>query len=199
VQFVRWFALTHVDQLRSGHIVDHEGKLCRVLAHETHMRGRAHTTITLELKDLTSGKNSSVRLRPSDKLEQVQLESEVLTYLYRDATSVHLMHPETFEAIDLPLSSLSSQLLPFLVDNSTVRCTKRGSDYLDIALPDKVRGKVVKAEGRTGGMKGLNDTGGRRVQLENGVWIGDVPNNVEEGDVIVVNTVTFNFVQKVDE
>jgi hypothetical protein len=128
---------------------------------------------------------------------EVTLENETLTFLYRDASSLHLMHPESFETVELPLSAISAHHLPFLADNSPVRATKRGSDYLDIALPDRVRGKVTRTEGvKGGGKSGVNDAGVRRALLENGEWIDNVPNNVEGGDVIIINTITMAFVQR---
>ena len=188
---------SHVDQLRAGSLFEHGNKVFRVLSHEVHMRGRAHTTITLECRD-EAGNKQSLRLRPSDKVELVQLDTEELTYLYRDESTLHLMHPTTFESVELPVSTLSPEQLPFLADNTTVKCTKRGGEYLSIALPDKVAGRVVRADGAKSGMKGLNDMKGRVVVLENGAEVSDCPNSVEVGDVIVVNTQTFRFMQKVE-
>ena len=191
-------AQTHVDQLRAGNLFEHNNKVFRVVTHEAHMRGRAHTTITLECRD-EAGNKQSLRLRPSDKVELVQLDTEELTYLYRDDSTLHLMHPATFEPVELPLATLSADQLPFLTDNTLVKCTKRGSDYLSITLPDKVSGRVVRAGGaKSGSMKGLNDMKGRVVELENGVEVLDCPNSVEVGDVIVVNTQTLRFMQKVE-
>ena len=125
------------------------------------------------------------------------LESENLTFLYRDSSSLHLLHPDSFESVELPLSAIAPHHLPFLADNSPVRATKRGSVYLDISLPDRVRGKVTSTEGvKGGGKSGVNEAGERRALLENGEWIDNVPNNVEAGDVILINTVTMAFVQR---
>ena len=188
---------SHVDELRAGNLFEHGNKVYRVESHEVHMRGRAHTTITLECRD-EAGNKQSLRLRPSDKVELVQLDTEELTYLYRDESTLHLMHPTTFEPVELPIDTLPAQLRPLLADNSTVKCTKRGSDYLSIALPDKVSGVVARADGsRSGSMRGLNDMKGRVVVLDNGVEVSDCPNSVEVGDVIVVDTQTLRFMQKV--
>ena len=187
---------TTVDKLRAGSLFEQGGKILRVLTHDVHMRGRAHTTITLECKD-EAGNKQSLRLRPSDKVELVQLDTEELTYLYRDDSTLHLMHPTTFEPVELPVSTLAPEQLPLLSDNTNVRCTKRGSEYLSIALPDKVTGRVAQASGaKSGNMKGLNDMKGRVVMLENGVEVYDCPNSVEVGDTIVVHTETFRFMQK---
>ena len=188
----RRFIQSHVDELRAGNLFEHGNKVYRVVTHEAHMRGRAHTTITLECRD-EAGNKQSLRLRPSDKVELVQLDTEDLTYLYRDESTLHLMHPTTFEPVELPLSTLTAEQLPFLTDNTNVKCTKRGNEYLSITLPDKVTGRVVRAEGqKSGSMKGLNDMKGRVVVLENGVEVNDCPNSVGVGDVIVVNTQTFS-------
>ena len=129
----------------------------------------------------------------------VQLEQEDLTFLYRDAATLYFMHPATFESIELPVSTLDASQLPFLTDNATVRCTKRGRDYIGLTLSERVRAKVVRAEGRTAGMKGMNDGGGgRRALLENGVWIDGVPNSVDAGSEVVVNTATLQFVSKAE-
>ena len=177
-------------------IIDHDGRMQRVTSHSTHMRGRAHTTISLELRDVATDKSTSLRLRPSDKVELVQLEAEPLTFLYKDTTTLHFMHPTTYETIELPLSTVDTNLLPFLTDNSTLRCTRRGPTWLGVDIPLKVTVKVVKTEGRQGATKGINDGDGRRGLLDNGVWIDGLPNSVEAGDDIVVNTVSLTFAGK---
>ena len=195
----RRYIQTHVDELRTGMIIDHDGRMHRVQSHSTHMRGRAHTTISLELKDVTSNKSTSLRLRPSDKVEQVQLDAEELTFLYRDAATLYFMHPTTFEPIEMPADTVDEQLRPFLTDNSSLRCTRRGAQWLGVDIPPKVQGRVVKTEGRHGGAKGLNnDTEGRRGLLENGVWIEGLPNSVDVGDEVVVNTTSLTFASKVE-
>ena len=186
---------SHVDELRSGNLFEHDSKVYRVVSHEAHMRGRAHTTILLECRD-EAGNKVSLRLRPADKVELVQLDTEELTFLYRDDTTLHLMHPATFDSIELPVSTLATEQLPFLTDNTSVKCTKRGNEYLGITLPEKAVCTVAKAEGHKGGGRGLNDSKGRVVVLENGVEVSDCPNSVEVGDRIVVNTQTLRFMQK---
>ena len=162
------------------------------------MRGRAHTTITLECRD-DSGNKTSLRLRPSDKVELVQLDTEELTYLYRDSTTLHLMHPTTYESVELPITTLSEDQLPFLTDNTLVKVTKKGAEYLGVTLPEKAQGRVATADGAKGGKVGLNDAKGRQVTLENGVEVYDCPNSVDVGDLIVVNTQTLRFMQKLDQ
>jgi translation elongation factor P/translation initiation factor 5A len=59
-----------VSDLRYGNVIEYEGRKWVVLDTEVHMRGRSHTTYTLELKDNQSGSKKAIKVRAEDKMDR---------------------------------------------------------------------------------------------------------------------------------
>jgi translation elongation factor P/translation initiation factor 5A len=130
---------TQSNELRAGAVIeDREGRLLEVLRFEhTHGQGRASGHVQLEARDLRSGAKRTERFRPSDTVERVVLDEASYTYLFSEGRSVTLMHPETYEQLELPRTALG-EAAPFLVEGCAVRVMSFNSEILSASLPEFV-------------------------------------------------------------
>lgn len=187
IKHTRTFATISVDQLRAGNLIELNGKTFTVESSSVNMRGRAHTTYTLELRDNETGTKNPTRMRPSDKVELIQIEIDQMQFLYADDHILHVMNPTTFEQIEIPIAAVSEELRPFLQDGMNLRCNRNKGTYVYIQLPDRVACEVAEASGKSGGTRDINDNTGREAKLTNGAKI-KVPNHIQTGDKIWVRT-----------
>ncbi|KAI7864564.1 hypothetical protein BDF14DRAFT_1744757 [Spinellus fusiger] len=58
-----------------------------------------------KLQDILNNAKVNERFKSSDSLEILNLQDEVHQYLYTDGANVHLLHPATFEELEMPLDT----------------------------------------------------------------------------------------------
>lgn len=105
--------------LRAKHLIDHDGKKLEVVDMHAAMMGRRPTSIHIDARDLATGKVFKFRFNTGDKVERIMLDSQEYEFLYREGEVAYLMHPVTFEQMEVPASLFGSQL-PYLLPNSKV-------------------------------------------------------------------------------
>ena len=72
-------------QVRTGNVLDIDGRLFHVLKHEhTVGRGRQLGNVQLELRDVLSKTKQQERRRPDDMVDVVRLEAQQYQYLYTE-------------------------------------------------------------------------------------------------------------------
>ena len=122
------------------------------------------------------------------------MEDTDYQFLFAEGKSVTVMHPESFEQLELPRSVLGSSA-EFLSDGVLIRVSSFGKEILAAALPETVElevascGPSMKNE-RTDGkqLKGATMVNGAEVQ---------VPGYVRDGDRLVIKPATGEFVRRV--
>jgi elongation factor P len=94
------------------------------------------------------------------------------------------MDNETYDQVSIPADKISDAL-KFLLENMTVKITTYEGEILDVELPKTVELTVTETQP---GIKGATaNGGGKPATLETGLVI-TVPDFVNEGDKLVVNT-----------
>lgn len=148
----------------------------------------------LELKDVTSGSRISVKVRPADKVEVIEMQTVRFNYLYRDGNTLFFMDPVSFEQVELDASLTAGRHAGYLLENSSVQLVRNGETFVKIVVPEKVVCTVASTSAPT---KQQNDTGGKQAKLTNGITV-TVPLWIENGTHIVVNTNDNAYVSKSD-
>lgn len=117
-----------------------------------------------------------------------------MNFLYRQGKSLFFMDPVSFEQVEVDAELTGSERrAAYLIENSSVMLTKNGDNFVSIRVPEKVVCTIENTSaGRT---KQVNDTGGKDAKLTNGLTI-QVPNFIDNGAHIVVNTETDAYVGK---
>ncbi|MCL6637856.1 MAG: elongation factor P, partial [Alicyclobacillus sp.] len=113
-------------------------------------------------------------------------------YLYNDGELYTFMDTETFEQITIPKSQLEYEL-NFLKENMNCFVVLHEGQAIGIDLPNTVELKVIQTEP---GIRGDTATGGSKpATVETGYTL-QVPFFVNEGDVLVIDTRTGNYVSR---
>jgi elongation factor P len=173
-------------QLRVGNIIEHEGQLWRVMQ-VTHITpGNKRGMMQTKLRNLRAGNQTEYRFRSEDRVERVSLEQHQVEYLYESDGRYTFMNTENYEQIELDRETLGDAV-NYLIPNNRVELEFHDTTPMGVNLPKTVEMKVVEA---APGIKTATVSNVLKpATTETGLVVG-VPNFINEGDVITVDTET---------
>ncbi|GMG84059.1 elongation factor P [Paralimibaculum aggregatum] len=180
------------NEIRRGNIIEHNGGLWVAVKTDHVKPGKGGAFAQVELKNLRNGSKLNERFRSADKVERVRLEQKDQQFLYETDGMFTFMDTESFEQIELP-ADLLGEARPFLQDGMTVTIEYYGEEALNVTLPEKVTCTIAETEPVVKGQTAANSY--KPAVLDNGVRVM-VPPFVGEGEAIVVNTETFEYVER---
>jgi elongation factor P len=182
-----------VNELRKGVTFELDNELFRVLEYEHHKPGRGKATIRIKAKNLRTGTILEKSFISGDRVPEADLEYHNVQYLYSDGAYYHFMDEDTYEQPAIPSETIGDAA-NYLVENLSIKLTFYQNEPLDIDLPITVDLEVVEAEVA---VRGDTATGvNKKVTTETGLIV-QVPNFIEVGDVIRVDTRSGTYITRV--
>ena len=182
-----------VNELRKGVTFESEGNLFKVLEYQHHKPGRGKATIRVKTLNLRSGAITDTTFQSGDRVQDVQLDYHKVQYLYNDGDYYHFMDLETYEQPAIS-SALIAESANFLKEGLEVKLTFFEGEPLDIDLPITVDLKILDAGVAVRGDTATGVT--KKVTTETGFQV-QVPNFIEAGDVIRINTENGSYITRV--
>ncbi len=180
------------NSVRVGNVVEHQKKLWRVVKTAHTMPGKGGAFQQMELKELRTGTKLNERFRAQENLEVVRLDQTEYQFLYADGDMLVLMHPETFEQIEISSDELGDEKA-YLQDGMAVEVESFEEQIIGILLPDKVTVTITETEGVVKGQTAASSN--KPATLENGVRVM-VPPFLDAGDRIVVSVYDNSYVER---
>lgn len=182
-----------VNELRKGVTFELDNALYKVLDYEHHKPGRGKATIRIKARNMRTGTILEKSFISGDRVQDVRLDYHNVQFLYTDGDLYHFMDLETFEQ-----PAISKELIDenanFLKEGLEVKLTFYAGEPLDIELPTSVDLEVVEAGIAVRGDTATGVT--KKVKTQTGLEV-QVPNFVESGDVIRVDTRTGAYITRV--
>ena len=157
--------------------------------------GKGSAFCRVRLKGLTSGKVYQETFKTQDSVEDIQVEEKTCQYLYSDGEAYHFMHNDTFEQFEVPMEGLEDRL-QYMKDGESYRIVLWEEKPIDIKIPTKVVYTVTEAPEAVKGDTATNVT--KVVTLDTGLKVR-APFFIKEGEKILVNTETNEYVERVNE
>ena len=179
-------------ELRPGNIIVHNGQLHRVLT-VTHItpgnwRGMVHA----KMRNLKTGSQLEHRFRSEDRVDKASFDTHEMQYLYSDPSGHHFMNMESYEQISLS-DEVLGDALGYLLPETVITVDFYEERPVALELPNTVVLQIVETEPV---MKGATAAGGSKpAKLETGLTVG-VPQFVESGTKIIVDTRTGEYVSR---
>ena len=180
------------NEIRPGNVLEHNGGLWIAVKTDHVKPGKGGAFAQVEMKNLRNGSKLNERFRSADKVERVRLEQRDQQFLFETDGMLSFMDNETFEQIELP-ADLLGERRPFLQDGMTVTIEYYESEALSLTLPEKVTCTIEETEPAIKGQTAANSY--KPATLDNGVRIS-IPPFVGQGEKVVVNTETFEYVER---
>ena len=182
----------NANTLRSGNVIDYNGKLWVVVKNELIQPGKGAAVAQVELRDIRSGTKDNVRFRTQESVERVRLEQDDYQFLYADGDECHFMNNETYEQITI-MKELIGTPAAYLQEGMIVEVETFEEEPLGVQLPDTVVMEVVEAEPVVKGQTAT--TSYKPGVLENGERVM-LPPHIEAGTRVVVKTEDGSYVER---
>jgi elongation factor P len=187
--------LSSLNSIKAGLSILVDGEPYLVLWADFMRTAQRKPVMRTKLKNLINGKVMEKSFHPGDKVAEADLARGKASYLYKDDNNIYLMNSESFEQFSISLEQVGDKV-KYLKEGSELEILYFNDNPITVALPIKLRLKVVTAPP---GVKG--DTAGnvtKKVILENGLEV-DTPLFVKEGDDIIINTDSGEYVERAKE
>ncbi len=180
------------NSVRVGNTIEHRDKLWRVVKIQHTMPGKGGAFNQMELKELQTGTKLNDRFRAAEDIEVVRLDQTVYQYLFKDEYNMTLMHPETFEQIEIALDVLGDAVI-YLQDGMMIDVETYEEQVIGAVVPEHVTLEIVETEAVVKGQTAASSN--KPAILENGVRVM-VPPFITVGERVIVRTEDSQYIER---
>ena len=182
----------NLTDIKVGTIVKVNGDPFLVTKNQFMRKDASKPVMRTKLKNLITGNALDKTFLAGESFEFADVEKRKCQYLYKDGEDAHFMDNESFEQFTLSEEELEDTL-SFLKEDTEVYVTMYEGNPIGVQLPPKVTLKIVET---VPGVKGDTAQGGSKpATLETGATV-NVPLFLKEGESIIVNTDTKEYVSR---
>ncbi len=185
--------IINATQIREGMILLHEGELWRVTWTMHRTPGKGNACMQTKLKNIINGKNLECRFLSAERVEKAELQTREMQFLYSDPTGYIFMDMQDYDQVTLP-EELIGRLSQFLKPETSYPVQFYNGQAVGIEVPSKLAFRVTSAPPEI--KKATASASLRPVTLENGMTV-NAPAFIQDGDIILINTETEEYLERV--
>lgn len=178
--------------IKKGDFLKHQGEIWQVVKTDFNFQGRGMATVRIRIKSVASGKNIQVGYKSTDGVEEVNVSSVKMQYLYKDSENLYFMD----DAYNQHAVSLSvvGEMADYLREGESYYTYVYENKPISVRPPGSVKLKIIETEDA---VKGDTVSGAKKkAKVETGVTVM-VPLFIKKGEMIVVNPETGEYVERV--
>jgi elongation factor P len=179
--------------IKNGIFMMFNDAICLVVDFQHVNPGKGSAFVRTRLKNVQTGKVIEHTYKAGEAIEVVELEHMNMQYLYKDSEYYYFMDNRNYEQHQISEGMLGEKG-EYLKEGQEVVVLLHEGIPLSVDLPKKITLKVTETMDAVRG-----DTSGGRVLKEATVETGmkvQVPLFIKEGDMIVLNTETAEYVER---
>lgn len=156
--------------------------------------GKGSAFVRVKLKNLRTGRVLQETIKSNDSVQEADVFDRDAQYLYADDATYHFMDSENYEQFTVNREGLEDKVF-FMKEGDTYRVVMWEATPIDVTVPLKMVMEVAEAEEA---IKGDTVTGATKpVKTETGLEV-KVPLFIKQGDRILVNTESGEYVERVN-
>jgi len=155
-------------------------------------KGSAFTRV--KMKDMRNGANVEFNFKSHDSVEELDVESREMQFLYEDGEDIVFMDPRSYEQVNVP-AKLLDEKAKMLTTEMKIYVIFLHEKALGVSLPPKVKMKVAKAQEAIAGDR--QNAGKKPVTMETGLIV-QAPLFIKTGDTLLIDTETGAYVSRVN-
>ena len=165
-----------------------------VVEREFHNPGKGTAIARVKMKSIKDGSVLTLTIPTQQEIEDAQVDIHNCQFQYADLDNFHFMDNESFEQYEVPISDNEEKKF-YLKEGDVYELTVWESKVIDIKIPYKVVFTVAESENY---VKGDTVSGATKpVTTETGLTVR-VPLFIKQGEKILVNTETNEYVERVN-
>ena len=181
------------NHIKVGNILEINSKLWRVNKTQHTQPGKGGAYIQVEMKELRNGTKMNERFRSSESVERAILDEKDFQFLYKNDDQYVFMDSTTFDQIEIGIDIISEEQSKFLIENDIITILIYENQPVSIVLPDNIILKVLESDSVIKGQTVASSY--KPAILERNIKTL-VPQFIEVGDQIVINTTDSSYVEK---
>lgn len=182
------------NSLRKGTVIVYNNSPYRVMDFTHVTPGKGQAVVQTKLRNLLTGSQTEVRFGSTESVDEADIYSYSATYLYSDGDGFHFMNADSYEQLVLT-EELLGDAVYYLQEQMSVDVTTYNSEPIGVKLPQTVVLTVVETEPELKGATASNSP--KPAITETGLSL-NVPPFVKQGEKIVVNTESGEYISRSD-
>lgn len=185
--------MASVNEITKETILSIDGEICLVTEFQHVNPGKGAAFVRTKIRNIRSGKTMERTFKSNESVDIVSVERRRMQYLYNNGSMFTFMDNSNYEQVDINAILLEGKN-NYLKEGMEVMVISYQGTPLNVELPRKVAYKVVEAPpGVRGDTAGGNVT--KEVTTDTGLKV-QVPLFIKEGEEIIVNTETGEYVER---
>jgi elongation factor P len=182
------------NEVKQGEAIMFNNEIWIVFKKDLQTRGNLRSYYQVLLKNLARGNVYNQRFSPEDNVEPAMLIRTEHEFLYMDGEMLVLMHPETFDQINLH-KDLVGDAVKYLLPNVKVNLLTHDDKALSIEMPQFVELTVTDTPDAARGDTATSVF--KLAQTDSGAEV-KVPGHIKAGDKIRIRTEDGEFMGRVN-
>ena len=183
----------YASEIRVGMLIEFKDDLWQVLKTQHVKPGKGGAFAQVEMKSVNKNTKLNERFRSNDYVEKASLEEINFNYLYEDEGKYFFINPKSFEQIDIK-KEIIGEKGKLLKENLEVTINFYNEDPIAVNLPNQIECKVLSTDVA---LKGQTVSSSYKpATLDNGLNV-QVPPFIENDDVVLIDTRTFDYIKKI--
>ena len=181
------------NEIRVGMLLEYKNDLWEVLKTQHVKPGKGGAFAQVEMKSLNKNTKLNERFRSSETIEKASVEEKKFNFSYEDDGNYYFIDPKSFEQIDIKKDFIGERG-KMLAENLEVVVSFHNEIPITIQLPNQITCKIKTTDAA---LKGQTVSSSYKpAVLENGLKV-QVPPFIENGDEIVIDTRSIEYVKKI--
>tara|TARA_Y100000590_G_C15185995_1_gene813104 strand:+ start:60 stop:620 length:561 start_codon:yes stop_codon:yes gene_type:complete len=181
------------NEIKPGMLIEHKDDLWEVLKTKHVKPGKGGAFNQVEMKSINKNTKLNERFRSEQSVEKVSLDEIKHNYIYEDDANYFFMDQKSFEQINISKNAIGEKG-KFLKENLEVNVIFYNDKPISVQLPNQINCKITETEVA---LKGQTVSSSYKpATLDNGINVM-IPPFVENGDEILVDTRTLEYVKKI--
>ncbi|MDD2234216.1 MAG: elongation factor P [Desulfitobacteriaceae bacterium] len=180
------------NEFKTGLTIQIDGDVYTIVEFQHVKPGKGAAFVRTKLKNVKTGAIVERKMNAGEKVPKAHVERREMQYLYKDGDLFVVMDNESYEQTSLTVEQIGDGV-KWLKENMNLGVLFFGTTVIGVDIPNTVQLLVTQADPA---VKGDTATGGSKpATLETGVIV-QVPFFVNEGDLLIIDTRTGNYVQR---
>ena len=180
-------------EIRVGMLLEFKGDLWQVLKTQHVKPGKGGAFAQVEMKSVGKNTKLNERFRSSESVEKALLDEINFNFLYSDENNYFFINPKTFEQTEIT-KDVVGEKGKLLIENLEVTISFHNDNPISIELPNQINCKISSTDAA---LKGQTVSSSYKPAiLDNGIKV-QVPPFVENGDEIILDSRTLEYIKKI--
>ncbi|MBM5789604.1 elongation factor P [Candidatus Parcubacteria bacterium] len=184
------------NDIKKGTVINISNELWSVIDFQRVAPGKGSSFVRTRLRNMKSGKVQEINFKSAESLTFEDVQYKKMQYLYNDGNLYTFMDNVTYDQVAIATGDIEDAIA-YLKEGIDVNVVMHAGQAISVSLPQKIQYTVAYTEPA---VKGDTASGNvyKDAEMDNGLKVR-VPMFINHGDVILVNTETGAYSERVNE